>query len=52
MFYVFILDMFNHALVFCVLLFAFTSHLILYTALPNEYLSTAVLTTCIYSFVM
>ena len=40
------------ALVFCVFLFACTSHLILYTALLNEYLSTAVLTTCIYSFVM
>ena len=36
MFYVFIFDMFNHALVFCVLLFACTSHPILYTALHND----------------
>ena len=40
------------ALVFCVLLFACTSHLMLYTAPHNEYMSTSVSTICIYSSVM
>ena len=40
------------ALVFCVLLFACTSHLMLYTAPHNEYMSTAVLTISMYSSVM
>ena len=41
------------ALVFCVLLFNCTSHLyMLYSAVHTEYMSTAVLTVCIYSSVM
>ena len=42
----------DFALVLCVLLLACTSHPLLYTAHHNEYMSTAVSSICIYSYVM
>ena len=54
LFYVFMFDSFNYAPVFCVLLFACTSHLMLYTAPHNEYTTCQPLfsTICIYSSAM